>query len=450
MRTCLAITVGLFFAPAAVMARDVGQPAMLTVSPRPDWFLQRDEYKAVLGWDVGTAGDVNGDGFDDVIIASPTLAEAGRVYVYFGSADGLKKSTIPSWTIEKGDEFGYATSTAGDVNGDGFDDVIIGAPFEDEEYAYYGSANGLNAGSVPDWTAVNGADSVFGYSVSIAGDVNGDGYDDVIVGAPGYDTNDVDTGEARVYIGSANGLSADPIWIAYGDRRLAEFGWSVSTAGDVNGDGYDDVIVGSPVVTFSGEQLAYGFYGSPEGPSANPNWVVTHVGDAGDTFGRSVAKAGDVNGDGFDDVIIGDAGFQFQLGVAYVYYGSAAGLSANPDWIGSGDDERYSEQFGHSVGTAGDVNGDGFDDVIVGAIGSENFGGRAYVYFGSSAGLRINPALRVKNFQTNAELGYSVGTAGDVNGDGLDDIIVGSPLFNETQTDGGLAVVYYGRRPRAQ
>jgi hypothetical protein len=119
--------------------------------------------------------------------------------------------------------------------------------------------------------------------------------------------------------------------------------------------------------------------------------------------------------------------------VAYVYYGSAAGLSANPDWIGSGDDERYSEQFGHSVGTAGDVNGDGFDDVIVGAIGSENFGGRAYVYFGSSAGLRINPALRVKNFQTNAELGYSVGTAGDVNGDGLDDIIVGSPLFNETK-----------------
>jgi hypothetical protein len=438
------------------MARDVVQSPMLTVSPRPDWYLQRDEDKAELGWDVGTVGDVNGDGYDDAIIASPT--EAGRVYVYFGSAHGLAKSSVPNWAIEKGDAFGYAVSTAGDVNGDGFDDVIIGAPAEDEVdagrvYAYYGSARGLNGGTVPDWTAVNGGseDALFGYSVSTAGDVNGDGYDDVVIGSPFYDTDDLNAGEARVYLGSASGLNADPIWIAYGDRRLAEFGWSVSTAGDVNGDGYDDVIVGSPSAAIGGDMATYVFHGSPEGPSTSPDWVVKAEEPFPDSlFGRSVATAGDVNGDGFDDVIIGDAGFQFHLGAAYVYYGSPAGLSTSPDWIGSGDDENYSEQFGHSVSTAGDVNGDGFGDVIVGAIGSENFGGRAYVYFGSAAGLRLSPALRVKNLQINAELGYSVGTAGDVNGDGLDDIIIGSPLFNDTQTDGGLAVVYYGRRPRVR
>jgi hypothetical protein len=340
------------------------------------------------------------------------------------------------------------------VNGDGFDDVVIGGPFEDEDnagrvYGYYGSATGLSKSSIPDWTAVNDSKgSLFGNSVATAGDVNGDGFDDVIVGAPQYDTGDTEAGEARVYLGSAAGLEATPIWTAYGEQRFAWFGYSVGTAGDVNGDGYDDIIVGSPSAALGGDQTVYAYYGSAVGLSDSPDWIVTQSGeDALATFGRSVGTAGDVNGDGFDDVILGDAGINFQAGAAYVYCGSPNGLRTFPDWTAIGDPGGGAQLFGQSVGTAGDVNGDGFSDVIVGASAYGSMQGRAYLYYGSAGGLRVNPALRVKNSQQNAELGYSVGTAGDVDGDGLDDMIVGAPLYDYFEFREGLAVAYYGRRP---
>jgi hypothetical protein len=216
----------------------------------------------------------------------------------------------------------------------------------------------------------------------------------------------------------------------------------------VNGDGYDDIIVGSPRGGFGGDQTVYVYYGSAAGPSVNPDWTVTHDGDVGDDFGNSVATAGDVNGDGFDDVIIGDAGIHFQDGAAYVYYGSAAGLSASPDWTAYGRPEGCGDpEFGQSVASAGDVNGDGFGDVVVGAPNHcEGEGGAANVYLGSASGLHANPALRITNTQDDAQLGWSVGSAGDVNRDGLDDIILGAPSYEYVEFREGLAVVYYGRR----
>src|SRR6266568_8640711 len=148
--------------------------------------------------------------------------------------------------------FGWSVGTAGDVNGDGYDDAIVGAyqysngqTDEGRAFVYYGSASGLSL--TANWTAEGDqANAYFGTSVGTAGDVNGDGFDDVIVGAPDYTIGQTGEGRAYVYLGGADGLSLTPVWTAEGDQTYGHFGGSVGTAGDVNGDGFDDIIVGSP------------------------------------------------------------------------------------------------------------------------------------------------------------------------------------------------------------
>jgi hypothetical protein len=280
--------------------------------------------------------------------------------------------------------------------------------------------------------------------VGTAGDVKGDGYDDVIVGAFDYDVQD-DEGRAFVYYGSATGLSSAADWTAQADQTNALFGYSVGTAGDVNGDGFDDVIVGAWGFDPGGQ--AYAFYGSATGLSATPNWT-GDGGQGGAEFGYSVGTAGDVNGDGYDDVIVGAIGFdndQSNEGRAFVYHGSAAGLSTTANW--TAEVNKTNAYFGQSVGTAGDVNGDGYDDVIVGDANyksGHSEKGRAYVYHGSAAGLSTKPNWIGYGAQVDAEFGWSVGTAGDVNGDGHDEIVLGVPYFDHGEGDEGVALVYQG------
>jgi hypothetical protein len=169
-----------------------------------------------------------------------------------------------------------------------------------------GPAAGPLSGS-PAWIAEGDQDDAwFGVSVGTAGDVNGDGYADVIVGSYLYDHGEVDEGRAFVYHGSATGLSTSPAWSAESDQANAWFGYAVGTAGDVNGDGFSDVIVGAWHFANgeSDEGRAYVYYGSAQGLASSPAW--TAEGDQiGAHFAISVASAGDVNGDGFSDVIVG-------------------------------------------------------------------------------------------------------------------------------------------------
>ncbi|MBW2061860.1 MAG: VCBS repeat-containing protein, partial [Deltaproteobacteria bacterium] len=414
------------------------------------------DYGDELGISVSTAGDVNGDGYSDIIIGANRYtngqSDEGAAYVIYGSPSGLASS--PDWVVsgsQSGEELGVSVSYAGDVNGDGFSDVIVGAQYYDggqsnegRALVFHGSSTGPS--TTADWEVDSDfGDAWFGYSVSTAGDVNGDGYSDVIVGAYHYANPDSYEGAAFVYHGSASGLSTTPDWQVEGNQVNAYYGISVSTAGDVNGDGFSDIIVGAQGYTNgeSSEGMAFVYHGSASGLLTTPDWTAeSNQADA--YFGSSVSTAGDVDGDGFSDVIIGAIAYGTD-GRAFVYHGSSGGLSTIADWTkdGEGSVSIY-DRFGYSVSTAGDVNGDGFSDVIVGAPLYSNSAGRAYVFHGSGTGLSTSVNWTLDGYQMNTLMGLSVSTAGDVNGDGYSDVIVGAPGLDTEGTDAGEAYVFHG------
>ncbi len=400
-------------------ADDIGDPCdnnTAVLAPSASWMAEGAQVGASFGVSVATAGDVNGDGFSDAIVGAYLYddgqTDEGRAFVYLGSASGL--STSPAWTAE-GDQdsafFGYSVAAAGDVNGDGFDDVIVGAfgydngeTDEGRVYVFHGSPTGLAA--TPSWVAEeNQAGAAFGGAVASAGDVNGDGFSDVIVSASFFDNGQTDEGRVFLYLGSPTGLAVAAAWTAEGDQAASAFGSdSISTAGDVNGDGFNDIIIGARDYDDgqTDEGAAFVFLGSasglgPNGTPANADWRAESD-QAGADFGRSVATAGDVNGDGYSDVIIGSIYYdngQVREGSAFVYLGSGTGLGpngnpANADW------RAESDQVGGELSgaaTAGDLNGDGFDEVILGYWfydNGQNEEGLAAVYLGSASGLGPN------------------------------------------------------------
>ena len=422
------------------------------------WTATGDREGASFGTSVAGAGDVNGDGYADVIVGAPSYTSdpvnqsgEGAVFVFYGSPSGL--SATPDWMVESNQAdaaFGTSVSTAGDVNGDGFDDVIVGAPGfsngQDNEgaaFVYYGSATGLSP-SQNKVVMSNQSASNFGWSVATAGDVDGDGYSEVIVGAPDYDNGQENEGAVFVYRGSAAGLDTTLKWTAELDQANAVFGTSVSSAGDVNGDGYADVIIGAPGYTNGQEKegAALVYHGSAGGLTT-VNWTVeSNQKDA--SLGWSVASAGDINADRYDDVIVGAPWYsngQPNEGAAFVYHGSVSGLSTEPplpsgpapkpDWRNESD-QTFS-YFGISVASADDVDADGFDEVLVGAdfydSGQED-GGAAFLYHGSASGLQTMSGWTGDSDQEDSYFGSAVAGAGDVDKDGFADVVIGAPWYD--------------------
>ncbi|WP_437319059.1 hypothetical protein [Sorangium sp. So ce385] len=396
---------------------------------------------------------------------------------------------------EKDDHFGRALATA-DFNGDGYADLAVGAPYEDINGAddagavnvIYGSILGLTSGGDQLWhqdsPGVVGSaenDDRFGYAL-VAGDFNNDGFDDLAIGAPGEDIGgDDDAGSVYILYGSPSGLTSagnqgwdqDSPNVAGGVEGGDHFGWSLA-AGDFNGDGYADLAIGAPdedvdghddggaVHVFRGTAAGLSAVGDPMFHENSPN--VPGSVEEGDRFGWSLA-AGNFNGDGFDDLAIGepyeDLAGHGGAGAVHVFRGTAAGLSAVGDPMFHQDSPNVAEtaqdgdHFGYAL-ASGDFDGDGKADLAVG-VPHEDFaghggGGVVHVFRGTASGLAAagDPLLS----QDSPNVGSSVAdgdhfgwalASGDFDGDGRADLAVGAPHEDiDGHDDAGVTHLFRG------
>jgi len=411
---------------------------------------------------------------------------AGKAYLIFGKKYGWNMDTFlndadASFTGTESENLGQTVAGAGDVNGDGFDDFMIAVrgynminKLAGKVYLFLGRRSGWSRNmkaTTADATFLGEAkDDFAGWSLDGAGDVNGDGFDDILIGAPGP-TSERRTGKTYLIFGKASGWShntslffADAYYQGGGSGDSS--GTSVAGAGDVNGDGFDDFLIGSPYndETPNDSGQAYLIFGKGDGWSRDNHLSVSGASfrgeDHGDFAGGAVGGAGDVNGDGFDDILIGagraEAGGEITTGQAYLFLGGSEGwqmdislTEADASFLG----EDKHDWAGDEVCGAGDINGDGYDDFLVGAYANEGGygtkGGQTYLILGKRTGWSINQSLSLADAsflgeRDNDNAGQSISGGGDINGDGYDDILIGAPGNDEFGGDwrGQIYVIF--------
>ncbi|ETD86608.1 FG-GAP repeat protein [Rhodobacter capsulatus] len=478
-----------------------------------------------FGCCVASAGDLNGDGHDDLMIGAigddRGGAETGAVWVIFGSAGGatgpidLDALTPAQGVVIRGPEaearFGASLAAAGDVNGDGIDDIVIGAPRSDAgatdggaAWVVFGAPD-IGAGGPVDLAespasralriSGGGEADLAGSSVAAAGDLDGDGLADLLIGVPRADAGGTDSGAVWLIRGSAElsrlgqiALTALPAGLGQAIIGPADWdllGLAVSQAGDLNGDGLGDLILAAPGRDVAGAGAtgedagtAWVIFGSAD-PDRGPidlsaltpgtGFALTGPGD-GALAGWSVAALGDINGDGIDDIAIGAPYAQGTApwsGGAWVVFGRDTGAGATPfgtlDLAALNPSEGFAitgagsnDALGWAVSAAGDVNGDGLGDLVLGAPGRDGGTGAAWVIFGRNVAAGATPfgTLDLADLDgldglaligwAGASAGISVAAAGDLNGDGLGDLLLGAPGAQGDPTAAGAAVVLYG------
>jgi FG-GAP repeat/FG-GAP-like repeat len=399
------------------------------------------DYSTTRSFNLGRSErDLNGDGYADLVVGAPWQGGGfGQVYIYFG---GPAFDTRPDGIISSTHGRDLGTSVAaGDFNGDGFADLVVGAPLDDAEggllvgraYVYFGAAGSI-FDAVPDGRLVdsNPGDS-FGASVACAGDVNGDGFADVLVGRPYFGGFGALHGRAHLYFGGA-GATFEPTSDLTFTATNSRFGAAVASAGDLNGDGLADVLIGDPGDDAAGFDAGRAYvYLSADGALDTTEDVALGGTAPYQEFGYSLAAAGDVNGDGFGDFLVGSphvsssARDPRDLGRTALYFGDAEFARAPQSVSLAGD--SMNDHFGISVAGAGDLNGDGFADVLIGAQRNNAGGyqaGRAYVYFGSVGKGFHTTAASALTGSSDSFLGSAAAAAGDLNGDGWPDLVIAS------------------------
>jgi hypothetical protein len=425
---------------------------------------------------VGINRDINGDGHDDQVIGA-AFGAVPTVYIFYGSSTGISASPGTTLTGEAGSQFGYAAASAGDLNGDGFGDIVVGANTSTSNsgaaYVYYGSVDGIDdvgSASADVSLSITGTpiNSYFGYSVNSAGDLNGDGIDELVVGAMNVEVNGQADGSTYVYYGSKEGISNDPsvTLTPRNSNGSANFGASVNTAGDLNGDGYGDLVIGAPrqdgmIDGFYTKNtgIVYIYHGSSSGINSIAEMEL--VGVKNINLGTSVYPGGDLNGDGYEDLVVGapandshDNTSTYPQPMVYIYNGSPTGPGSVPDQ----KIISYGTEFNNTdVGTdgtsfaghlsTGDINGDGYNDIVISAfredIGATVNRGSVYIHFGSSSGVSTTEDKNLINpNDVGDHFGSGVSLEKDVNGDGFNDLIIGAWFANGLR---GTSYVFYGK-----
>lgn len=435
----------------------------------PDIILKGEQDRDGFGYAVSMAGDVNKDGFDDLIIGAPYYSMAGyegRAYLYLG---GAVMDTIADLVLtgeHADDYFGSNVSDAGDINMDGYDDVLVSAyNYQNADkdpgrvYIYFGGntmdaaadvlINGTEGQSAGDLNKDGFSDLIINKSIYFGGnqmdnvadnsfpditkfagkgDYNKDGYADILTGQPTDYSKGEGTGSVAIYFGRSQ-LKQTADVSFYGEPAGDRFGNSVSGAGDVNNDGYDDFLISAPGTDIYTEVTGSVsvFFGGPVIKNA-PDIVLP---------GKSGSMAGDVNGDGITDIIVNNP----TANQANLYLGNSA-IDSYPDYTFNASNPlaKFS-----SVASAGDFNNDGYDDLIMGD-NQASLAGRAFLYLGGP-GIDMDADLTFEGEHSLNYFGANVACAGDVNNDGFSDIMIGAPMYENSNRVGRLYIYFGSAKP---
>lgn len=492
------------------------------LSPSDGFFIQGYEVAAEFGRSLGAGGDINGDGYEDIVIgvnlSNIDAGNAGAAYVIFGKP-GATRAHIDVSALDASDGFllhgadiddylGMTVDLSGDLNGDGYDDVVVIASHDDTgasdggtAYVIWGQAGSTRADvNVSVMTSADGfrilaqeAGNFLGNTTVISpqnsqfvdadGDFNGDGFDDLLLGHGASDNDGDDSGLVYVIFGQTgatrgdvnlSSLGTEGFKITTGGAAAAHLGHSVQFLGDFNGDGLNDIVVGAPlsdqVAGDAGQ--AYVVFGHA-GPYNGINLMTLgsaegfriSTSDGVSWLGGSVSGS-DVNGDGLTDLLVGNLASDevaTDAGSVIVVYGRAAAdygnLSVGAIPAGEGYTifgEGGADSFGHAVEGAGDVNGDGIGDLLVSSWEDDEGGndaGAAWVVYGKTGtartGIELSTLSSIDGFKIIGDEAVDyfgrTNAVGDINGDGYDDMIVSSALGNNTAADAGEINVIWGK-----